>query len=256
MLYTLFLVGSAAGLMSGALGVAGFPLYVPALMVLYKSTAPDGMLLPVILLNAFAVALCNCLVSWYKFHQHGTVHYPDAMLVMRGATPGLVMSLVGCIVLGTIAFADRMFGIYLIAMAAFMFWSQMNKTQSAQLPKDHLPAYGFLGGMFAGALGFNGGSFFIPMLRHAGHDIKSAIATAMVPCALMCLLAIGTLLAYGYIKNVSMFHLEPVAILAVASTVTSVLGTTLKHRLPAIAVTVGVVLAYAILGFILVFRLH
>jgi len=110
----LLLIGLAAGIMSGFLGVGGATILIPCLIIIYKSTqhmaqgtSLAAMLLPVGILAAM------------KYHQAGNVNIKFALLLAVGF---LIGGYIGATFAQPIPepVLRKLFGIFLLIVAAQM----------------------------------------------------------------------------------------------------------------------------------------
>jgi len=233
------LVGAGVGLLSGALGLGGGVIIVPALGYLFaESEIPTAFVMHFAVGTSLAVILPTSLVSTYTHHLRGAVLWP----VLRFLGSGILLgSAGGAVVAGYLPseLLAQGFGLFLILVALYTFLRPKRATAGAVLPgAAPLVWIGGVIGSISAILGIGGGSMTVPFLTLAGVDMRKTVATSAA-CGLFIALSggVGFLLAGGYHteapSGATGFIYWPAFFgIAASSVLVAPLGTRLAHWLP------------------------
>lgn len=234
------LLGSAAGLLAGLLGVGGGIVLVPGLLLVF---AVQGIDSPATVHTAIATSLAcivfTALSATRAHHKRGAV---DWAIVLR-MTPGLMLgaglgSLLADALSGVVL--QRVFGALAMLVALRLLLPTSNPHGRFDLPgAPGLVGAGGLIGAISSLMGIGGGSLTVPFLAACRVVMVRAVGTSSA-CGLPLALA-GTV---GYALtgldapetlpgSAGYVLLPAAACIVVASMSCAPLGARLAHRLPA-----------------------
>lgn len=235
----LYLVtGAFAGFVAGLFGVGGGLIIVPVLTFIFAAQQfPDNHVVHLALGTSFASIIFTSLASLKSHHKMAAVDWA----LVRRITPGILLGTF----LGTWVAALLSTHALKIFFAAFEFYVATQLLLNIKpKPARTLPAAagttaaGILIGSVSSLVGIGGGTLSVPFMLWCNVALHRAIGTSSAigfPIAIA-----GTL---GYIVNglrvnglpewsVGFVYLPALALLILASVVTSPLGAKLAHRLP------------------------
>lgn len=237
-LLTYIVLGVAAGLLAGLLGVGGGIVIVPMLTFTFALQGlPQEHIQHLALGTSLATIIFTSVASLRAHHVRGAVSWA----VVRQITPGIL-----CGTLSGSWFAAALSGdflrVFFIIFTFFVAWQML----SSRLPKASRQIPGILGlfgtgsviGGISSLVGIGGGSMSVPFLIWCNQNARVAIGTSAAigfPIALAG--ATGFLLnglkvsglppySFGFI------YLPALAGIAVTSYLTAPLGAKLAHNLP------------------------
>ena len=234
----LLLVGAAAGVMAGLLGVGGGVIIVPALVFLFER---QGVHPDVVVQAAIGTSLATIVftaMSSIRAHQRrGAIRWP----IFWQLTPGV---LAGALFGAAIAHVlpgktlKVLFGVFLL-LVAFELARGGATAGHRQLPgRPMMLVAGAVIGSLSSLFGVGGGSISVPFLTWCSVPVVQAVATASaigLPIAIA-----GTI---GYIltglqaeglppASIGYVMLLPLVVIAIASVLLAPLGAWIAHRLP------------------------
>ncbi len=236
------LIGVAAGLLAGLLGVGGGLVIVAALAwLLPQQGVPAEVVMHVALATSLASIVLTAISSGAAHHRRGSVLWPSVAWLV----PGL---LIGGGLGGT--FAGGVDGRWLRAgvilfclLAAAQLWRGSGRRAAGQGPPSSpaprgvgLSAAGIAIGAISSWVGIGGGSLTVPLLIARGAPAVRAVGTSAV-----CGFFIGVAAAAAYARLVppeplgssfvGYLYWPGALLLAVASVLVAPLGARLAHRL-------------------------
>lgn len=231
-------LGAAAGIIGGLLGLGGGIVIVPVLFYLFlqQGMAAD-ILMHMAVATSLATIIFTSLSSAYAHHRHGAVRWPVVGLLAPGIIVGSVL---GAVVADQLK-SDNLrmiFGLFEILVAVqigFNFKPAAARTLPAK--NGMLLAGGGIG-VFSTILGIGGGTLTVPFLLWCNENIRNAVATSSA-CGLP-IAAAGTvaMITTGWHHESlpagsSGYVYWPAAIsILIASIFTAPLGARLAHTLP------------------------
>lgn len=202
----LVLIGLAAGVLGGLLGIGGGLVMIPALQfVLGEALGPGSF--HVYKLAAITTSIALSIPAIIRHWQAGAV------------VPGLVRSIVPAAVAGVFLgvwassmLADertyllrRLFGGFMLAVVAFGIYRRLRPADVESGARLRCPmpnrraligaCVGFPSGLIAGLLGVGGGVWAVPM-QHLGHGVRLRNAIANSACMIV-FVAAATSLTHG-----------------------------------------------------------
>ncbi len=212
------LVGVAAGIVSGLLGVGGGIVLTPVLH--YVVGMP--------FLDAVALSLCVIAVQSpigvWRHAQKGAVDWRMGALLVAGGALGVVIGQ-AIIARVPVTALKLLFGFLLAATA----WQLARGRAPIEAKQPHIatiPAVGILAGTISRLLGVGGGIVTVPALAMAGVPVHTAVGTSLVPVFTNAALATAFNLAAGleWTRGIA---------LAIGAIGGSLLGVQIAHALPA-----------------------
>lgn len=232
-------VGAAAGLLAGLLGVGGGLVIVAALAwVLPQAGVPADRVMHVALATSLASIVATSISSTRAHWRRGSVMWPSVAWL----APGLVLG--GA--LGALL-ADRLSsGVLRLGVAGFCFLAAW-QLRARATPPDHgdgpvprggaLSAWGVLIGALSALVGIGGGSMTVPLLIGYGARPVRAVGSSAA-----CGFAIAVASALGYVAaghdaqglppgSIGYVYLPAAVGVALASVLAAPQGAALAHRL-------------------------
>lgn len=265
-LFLYLLIGSAAGLTGGLLGVGGGLIIVPALVLAFthQGFAPE-VLTQMALGTSLATILFTSLSAVKAHHAHMAVRWE----LVRAIAPGLVIgTLAGAVVAHllqgrTLQLAIGVFAI-LMGLRMFTGWQFRSQDKEATpLPgRKGLAAGGGIIGVASAIFGIGGGSMTVPWLNHHGVRMQEAVATSSA-----CGIAIAVAGAIGFFSTgiqaaqmppatLGYLYLPALIAISLTSMTTAQLGAKLAHRLPAATLKKVFGVLLMVVGSHFIFGLH
>ena len=235
-LYTL--LGGAAGVLAGMLGIGGGLIIVPALLYFFHLQAfPRELTMHLAVASSLASIFFTSISSTWSHHRRGAVLWshvaPLAPGILGGAAAGAMIAnlLSGSLLRG-------LFGVFECAVAAHLAWGRN--------PAPHRQPPGFLGMSGAGAVigalsslfGIGGGTMTVPFLVWCNVNIRNAVATSSACGIALALSGTGTMIAAGWghpglPRGATGYVYWPAAVaIAAASVLAAPFGARMAHTLP------------------------
>lgn len=234
-------LGVAAGILSGLLGIGGGLLLVGALILILPSQGvPIAIIVPVALATSLASIVLTGLSSAWAHHKRHAVLWPTVAWLVPGLLFGAIFASMG---VAKWAGPNLRWAviIYCFIVAAQLISGWPAPKESTSKPVIGVPWT--LTGIFIGAVssvvGIGGGSMTVPALILRGVPAVKAVATSAV-CGVF--IALASALTYSQLTtnqvmpNYSFgFVYLPAAIgVALASVLFAPLGARWAHQLPAV----------------------
>ncbi|MEM6551033.1 MAG: sulfite exporter TauE/SafE family protein [Planctomycetota bacterium] len=269
------IVGLAAGVLGGLLGVGGSVVMIPAMVLLLGQGLTPGYDQHLYQAAAMLVNVAIAGPAAYRHAKAGAVMRAVVIALVPGALLGIVL---GVLLSNTALFAgpdgvlwlQRAFGAfaaYVALLNARKWWQAQHETNSrratlvgsaaeppvqdqAKPPVTRTAPVGLATGLIAGLLGIGGGALAVPLQQLALKlDLRNCIAnsamTITVTAGIGAAIKLATLDQHG--SNVTNAWLL-FACLAPTGVVGSLLGAKLTHRLPTTHVRLAFVLLMAVVS--------
>jgi uncharacterized membrane protein YfcA len=236
--FLLLLVGLAAGLLAGLLGIGGGLVIVPALSALLTwQQVSEDVAVPVAVATSLATMLMTAASAvWFHFRR-GAVDWPTVARLGGGVAAGAA---IGAALATTIPGQDlaRVF-----AVIAGLIGIRMILAPAPE-PADRTPRprLWWLAGPLIGAasalVGIGGGTFNVPYLTRNGYPIVRAVANASAcgwPIAAAGALTFALIGPQGTAPYGSIGHvwLPGMLLIGLGGLLAAPAGVALAHRLPA-----------------------
>ncbi|MEO6366051.1 MAG: sulfite exporter TauE/SafE family protein [Luteimonas sp.] len=254
------LLGAAAGVLAGLLGVGGGLVLVAALVwLLPLHGVPKDAVMHAALASSMASIIMTAASSAYAHHRRGSVSWPTVAWM----APGLLLGgwLGSWVAIGLSAEVLRMSvaGYCFLAAAQLSFGKNKAPLDDASIvPRGvAMSAAGFGIGAVSAGVGIGGGSMTVPLLVSRGVAPVRAVGTSSA-----CGVAIGIASALGYAWHapagalpadaVGYVYLPAAIGVAIASVLAAPFGTRLAHAIsgPALKRTFAVFLVLVGAGFL------
>jgi uncharacterized membrane protein YfcA len=234
----LLALGTAGGLLAGALGVGGSAVMVPFLtLILARRGVPDALAVKVAIATAMSTVLFTSLSSVRAHHRRGAVRWD----IVRTMAPGIVG---GGLVAGAGVFAIIKGQWLVLVFAGFVVFSAVQLLLDRKpAPSRHLPgpagraAVGGGIGFVSGLVGAGGGFLSVPFMTWCNVPIHNAVATS---AALGFPIAAANTVGYviggwglpiGLPGAAGFVYLPALAVIASASVLTAPLGARIAHAM-------------------------
>lgn len=251
------LLGAAAGLLAGLLGIGGGLITVPALAYLFptQGIAPQSVMHLAIGTSLAAMTVTTAM-SAYAHHRHGAVNWS----VWRHMVAGLALgSMAGALAVDYLR-TDTLrvvFGVFELLLAAHIAFGDRSARRSALPSPVKIATASLLIGAVCALLGIGGGLFVVPYLLWHGINMRAAVSTSAATGVAIAGAGALTFLVLGmdapHASNTwGHIHQTAFAGLAIGSLITAPLGARLAHRLPAQQLRRVFAVFIGILGVIMV----
>ncbi|MFY8205756.1 MAG: sulfite exporter TauE/SafE family protein [Arenimonas sp.] len=235
------MLGIAAGLLSGLLGIGGGLLLVGALILLLPAQGvPESIVVPVALASSLASIVLTGLSSAYAHHRREAVLWPSVLWLVPGMLLGAVVAGFGVVQWAGPGLRWVVAGYcVLVALQLFANWPRANTAATAKTPTGWpWSVAGLLIGAVSAVVGIGGGSMTVPALIWRGVPAVKAVATSAV-CGVF--IALAAALTYSQLHNphpmpdysLGYVYLPAALGVAVTSVLCAPLGARWAHQLPA-----------------------
>jgi uncharacterized membrane protein YfcA len=231
------LLGVFAGTMAGLLGVGGGLIIVPALIIIWQSTAVGGVYeMQLAIGTSLATIVLTSIASVRAHHQRGNVQWNTVWRL----TPGVVLGAWLGAAMATQMSGDSLksiFGVFELLVAAQMAFGIRPAPHRGLPGKTGMALAGSGIGAISAIIGIGGGTMTVPFLTWCNVTIHKAVGTSAA-CGLP--IAIGGAISYLVLGwgNVALpswsagFIYGPALVgIAVTSMLFAPLGAALAHRL-------------------------
>lgn len=192
-IFIYLVVGSAAGLLAGLLGVGGGLVIVPILAWLFSSLFPADVIMHFAVGTSLATIIPTSLSSIRAHHKKGAVLWPTVLEL----TPGIIIgALLGAFVADSLPSQQLriIFAFFELLVAIQLFWG-IKPRALRQLPgKTGQSIVGTIIGAVSAIVGIGGGTMTVPYLLWNNISIQKAVATSSA-----CGLPIAVAGAAGFI---------------------------------------------------------
>lgn len=234
-------LGIAAGLLSGLLGIGGGLLLVGALILLLPAQGvPESIVVPVALASSLASIVLTGLSSAFAHHRREAVLWPSVLWLVPGMLLGAVVAGFGVVQWAGPGLRWVVAGYcVLVALQLFANWPRTNTAATVKTPTGWpWSVAGLLIGAVSAVVGIGGGSMTVPALIWRGVPAVKAVATSAV-CGVF--IALAAALTYSQLHNphpmpdysLGYVYLPAALGVAVTSVLCAPLGARWAHQLPA-----------------------
>lgn len=249
------LCGICIGFIAGLFGIGGGIIGIPALLILFHIQGiSQDVAMHMAIATSLATVVITSLASAFAHYRTGMIIVPIFKRIILGAVLGCALGILLATHLKSI-YLQRIFGIFLLLIAARMFF------QAEIKPRDSLPnrkilftAATFFGAI-SGLLGLGGGMIMVPYFNWCGIPIRESVATAaacILPVAIVG--ALGYMLADTHVEAISSFNSGYIywpAFLGISSTsiFAAPLGARFTHTISTTLLKKAFCLLLVIVGF-------
>lgn len=232
------LLGAAAGVLAGMLGVGGGLIMVPVLAWLFTGQGVAAAhVMHFAVGTSLAVIIATSVSSTLAHHRRGAVRWD----LWRLLTPGLLLgALLGAWLADRLSslVLQRLFGVFAITVAAQLAWGRTPPAGRGLPPAALSRLVSLLIGAVSALVGIGGGSMTVPYLTWANLPMRNAVAVSAA-----CGLPIAVAGALGFVvtgwlsagtgsPTLGYVDLSALVPTALASVVFAPLGAWLAHRVP------------------------
>lgn len=263
LLVELGLIGLAAGLLGGMLGIGGGIIMIPALTILMANRYFGTEAFHLYKLAAITTTVVLSIPAVMR-HARAKAIVPGIIKRMiPAAVIGVVLgvALSATFVSGATVYLRRLFGAFLIGVVIFNIYQAWRFAQADVAVRDHCPLPGrgwwytlLVGvptGFVAGLLGVGGGVWAVPMQRLAlGVRMRHAIANSaatILPVAVTTVCTLSVMIHQT--TQLKLWHgFAVAAVLAPGALAGAWFGAGLTHRLPAQQLRLAFQILLAIAG--------
>lgn len=235
-------LGVAAGLLSGLLGIGGGLLLVGALILLLPAQGvPEAAVVPVALASALASIVLTGASSAYAHQKRGAVLWQTVAWLTPGMMFGAVLAGYGVVQwagpgLRWVVVAYCL----LVALQLLGNWPKAATVEPRRVIGWPWTATGVLIGAVSSVVGIGGGSMTVPALIRRGVPAVKAVATSAV-CGVF--IALAAAMTYSQQPgplampehSLGYVYLPAALGVALTSVLSAPLGARWAHRLPAVA---------------------
>lgn len=233
-------LGIAAGLLSGLLGIGGGLLLVGALILIMPAQGvPEAIVVPVALASSLASIVLTGLSSAYAHHRRDAVLWSTVLWLVPGMLLGAVVAGFGVVQWAGPELSWIVAGYcVLVAMQLFADWPGP-RPAGPKMPAGWLWSLaGVVIGAVSAVVGIGGGSMTVPALIWRGVPAVKAVATSAV-CGVF--IALAAALTYSQLQNphpmpeysVGYIYLPAALGVALTSVLFAPIGARWAHQLPA-----------------------
>lgn len=234
----LLVIGAAAGVIAGLLGVGGGIILVPAFLFTFNTLGYGGsQVMQVCLATSLATIIVTSIRSVMSHNKKGAVDWQ----ILRTWAPGVVLGAVlGVLVAAQLrsVVLQGIFGFFGVMVGLYLGFGKADWRLGAGLPTGARRAglSGFIGFMSV-LMGVGGGSFAVPTLSLYGQPIHRAVATA---AGFGLLIALPSAIAFLLVQipdhsrpplTVGAVNLPAFGIVILMTVLTAPLGARLAHAM-------------------------
>ncbi len=232
------LLGAAAGMAAGLLGIGGGVIIVPGLLALFalQNFPPEWIMHMAIATSLAAVMITTFAAAWVHYRmgaiQWGLFRFIAIGMVAGGICGPFIAQHLSSPLLRMLA------GILLLLISAYMFFPKLS-AMTRPMPRPlGLSARATLIGSFSTMLGIGSGIFLVPLLHSYSVPMRQAVATTSA-----CMLSLGLTGTITYIAvsldvtglpdyHLGFIFLPALLGLVITSSFFAPLGARLVHVLP------------------------
>jgi uncharacterized protein len=175
---TFALIGCFAGISAGLLGLGGGLIIVPSLLLVFNFLGlPNQQVMHIAVATSLMTITVTSLSAMVAHQRHQHINWP----VARSLTPGFILGGIFGAFLATLIsgpILQKCFAVYVLIIAARMWWPATPSVNATLLKTPILLAVGSIIGIISAIVGIGGGSLTVPYLVMAKQSIKQAIGTA------------------------------------------------------------------------------
>lgn len=240
MFITYLLIGAAAGVLSGLLGIGGGVIVIPALIKVFlaQHIIPADYIMHMAIGTSLAIVIVTASSALYSHAMRRAVRWD----FVKAMVPGLILGAIGGAII-----ADSLSSFYLrILFSVFLFFIGLRllfaKQSKSSEQKHHsrwvLFFFSILISGLSSILGLGGGILLIPFLIYYRVDFRFIAGTSVACGLIIGVVATASFLTSGLFSAVSIpsstgYIYWPAFLgVAVASMLTAPLGVALGHRMP------------------------
>ena len=236
------IAGGVGAILQGMIGIGTGIIIIPLLTFLLPNYGiPQSIAVHMALATSLAAIVLNSLSALISHHKRGNVQWA---LFKKIIIFSLFGSFAGAFLASFISgyYLERIFGVFMISLASYMFLKKSAIDQSNIIPSPSLRTIitgGFSIGFVGSVIGTGGGALMIPFLHTLKVKMRHAIGTTTLICLPVAAIGAITYIFTGLSKVPlsvpSLGYLYWPALLAISAsgTICAPLGARLASVLPA-----------------------
>ena len=176
---SLLLLGIAAGILAGLLGIGGGIVIVPILVGIFQSNPEisEAHFMHIALGTSLATIITTSISSIYAHHQRGAVQWH----IVRQLTPGLVVGVLLGAVIADVLSGNNLrifFGLFIIIVSIQFGFDARIRPHRETPGKSGMSTVGLVIGILSALVGIGGGVLTTPFLSWCNTPIRHALATS------------------------------------------------------------------------------
>jgi uncharacterized membrane protein YfcA len=236
MLALLAVIGAAAGVLAGLLGVGGGIVLVPGFFYAFRTLGYDGpQLMQICLATSLATMIVTSLRSVLSHHRKGAVDWT----ILRGWAPWIGAGAVLGVLVASALRSETLqglFGVLGVCIGLFLGFGRVTWRLGDAMPQGaRRMALAPVIGLLSVLMGIGGGSFAVPLMTLYGVPIHRAVATA---AGFGLTIALPSVIAFLFLEidpahrpplTVGAVNLAAFAVVVAMTLVTAPLGVRLAH---------------------------
>ena len=237
-LFSYLLLGIAAGITGGLLGLGGGIVIVPALLFLFiYQGLPADVLMHMAVATSLATIVFTSISAAWAHHRHGAVEWD----IVRLLGPGIIVGAISGAIIADQLRSDNLriaFGIFEILVAMQIGFGIKPHAQRSLPGSVGMVASGSVIGTISSLLGIGGGTLTVPFLLWCNVNIRNAVATSSACGFPIAVAGTATLIITGWHytglpEGSSGYVYWPATVMiSIASVCAAPLGAKLTHALP------------------------
>lgn len=238
LLPVLLLIGLAAGILAGLLGIGGGLVIVPAVTaLLVLQSVEENVAVPVAVATSLSTMLLTAVSAVWFHARRDAIDWPTITRLGTGVALGAAAGAV----LATLVSGETLARVFAV-IAAFIGLRMLFVRAPKSAARPPFPRLWWLAGPFIGAasalVGIGGGTFNVPYLARNGYSMVQSVANASAcgwPIALAGSLVFAWLSPVGPRPDHLLGHvwLPGTLAIGIGGVLAAPLGVALAHRLPA-----------------------
>ncbi len=232
-----FLLGAAAGMTAGLMGLGGGIVIVPGLLYLFLQLGfTTEHLMHVAVATSLATIVFTSVVSAWSHHRNSAVLWPQVFQLLPGILIGAV---IGAVIADQLAgdYLRRAFGLFEM-LVALQIGLQLQPDGGRELPQKSGMLFAGTGiGGFSTILGIGGGTLTVPFLHWCNVDMRKAVGTSSAcgfPIALagaISMMIVGSAQTNLPENTIGYVYWPAAVLIVLSSTLFAPLGAKIAHTI-------------------------
>lgn len=191
-------LGGAAGLLSGMLGIGGGLIVVPGLaFAFHYHDLPHDSIMQIAIGTSFAIMIVTSLRSLLGHMSHQDEFWE----IFKRLLPGLTLGVVAGALLAHSLPSKTLgvvFGVFVVLLVIRLFFFNKTNTTRALPGRLGMVTVGSCVGLTSGLLGIGGGALTVPYLLHCNVPIRRAVVVSVLTTLLIALLGALSFVVIGF----------------------------------------------------------
>ncbi len=231
------IIGAAAGVLGGLLGIGGGVITVPCLLFMFHLLKfPQPYVMHMAIATSLAAMIFNTAAATWAHDRRGAVIWPVFKKMVPGFVIGSILGAILAIWLSGVIL-EMIFGLFLCALAFIFYRQKPVRISSQKLPSTPILSLYSCGiGAFSNLLGIGGGTMVVPLLTSFKITDRNAIGTSAASTLITTILGSISYLIFGWgaiagVETVGFIDLPAFLIIGVVSLFCAPFGAKLTHEL-------------------------